>query len=258
MGAAFILGPLLAAVGLICGFAVWQLFGMWVQDRLISGLEFFIIVGVFLALMGMALAAGGAISFLLVLMLAVLGAMIPLLPVVAQRVGRRQLELQDIAKYQEALKRQPDVPYPHRKLGEIYEAHGDWDRAIEHYQAYLELHDRAPDIQHRLEYVLEQRRRRDLGLRRCPVCGADARPETVRCAECGFYLQGPREIFDVLTTPDMMRLWRWLIVVFLVPGVVLGLIGEWVPVWIGLLLLGCSIIATIIFIYGRMTEAGSQ
>lgn len=257
MGAAFIIAPLLVGVLLLCGFAVWQLFGLWVQDKLISGLEFFIIVSVFLSLLGMALAVGGAVSFLLVLMLAVLGAMIPLLPVVAQRVGRRQLELQDIAKYQEALKRQPDVPYPHRKLGEIYEAHGDWDRAIEHYQAYLELYDRAPDIQRRLEYAREQRRRRDLGLRRCPVCGADARPETVRCAECGFYLWGPREIIDALTAPDMMRLWRWLIVVFLVPGVILGLVGEWVPAWSGLLLLGCSIVATIIFVYGRMTEAGS-
>ena len=71
MGAAFILTSL-AAVGLICGFAVWQLFGMWVQDRLISA-RFFIIVSVFLSLLGMALAVGGAISFLLVLMLAMQG-----------------------------------------------------------------------------------------------------------------------------------------------------------------------------------------
>lgn len=78
----------------------------------------------------------------------------------------------------------------------------------------------------------------------------------MRCAECGFYLQGPREIVDVLTTPEMMRLWRWLIVVFVVPGLILGLIGEWVPAWIGLLLLACGMVATVVFVYGRMIQPG--
>lgn len=250
MGTAFIMVPAIVAVLLLCGGAFYRLLSLWLVDRVLTGLEFFVLAAVFVSLIGLSFAGG--LGFLVLLALGTL--LITFMPALAQRIGRKQLELQDIARYQEALKRQPDVPYPHRKLGEIYEARADWDRAIEHYQAYLELHEHALDIKRRLERCLERRRRRDLGLRRCPVCGTDAPPEAARCEECGFYLQGPREIIDVLTTPDMMRLWRWLIVVFLVPGVLFSLFGRWIPMWIGMVLLGCSIVATIIFVYGRMTE----
>lgn len=251
MGTAFAGGVGIVAL-LLCGGAFYRLFALWLVDRVITTLEFIVLTGVFLSLIALSFVAG--LGFLLLLAAGTL--IVSFMPMWAQRIGRKQLELQDIAKYHEALKRQPDVPYPHRKLGEIYEARHDWDRAVEHYQAYLELHSPASDIQRRLEYSLEQRRRRDLGLRRCPVCGTDAAPDAVRCAECGFYLQGPREIVDVLTTPEMMRLWRWLIVVFVVPGLILGLIGEWVPAWIGLLLLACGMVATVVFVYGRMIQPG--
>lgn len=251
-GGAFLTVAMLAAGGLLCGFAVWQLFGMWVQDRLISGFEFAIILCLFLALMGLAISVGGVISFVLLALLGIVGAMIPLMPVVAQKIGARRLEEEDIAKYRAALERQPDVPYPHRKLGEIYEQRGDWDRAIEHYQAYVQMHPVSGDIPRRLERCLEAKRREEMGLCRCPVCGADNLPEAVRCQECGFYLKGSQEILDTLTTPEMMQLWKWLIVVFLVPGLAIGLLARVIPPIISLIMLMCSVIATLIFMYGRM------
>jgi hypothetical protein len=162
----------------------------------------------------------------------------------------------DIAKYHEALKRQPDVPYPHRKLGEIYEQREDWERAIEHYQAYVEMHKDSAAVQRRLERALAARRRRDMGLVRCPVCGGDNQGDARRCEECGFYLRGGLEIMEVLTSPEAMRWWKWLILIFLVPGLVIGLLANVLPVGLSILMLTCSVVATIFFVYGRMRNQG--
>ena len=254
-GGAFVTVAMLAGGSLICGFAVWQLFGLWVQDRIISSLEFVTILCLLLVLMGLAISVGGVIGFFLLSLLGLVGLMIPLIPIAQQRAGLRRLVAQDIAKYEAALKRQPDVPYPHRKLGEIYEEREDWKRAIEHYQAYVEIHPgSAADVQRALERCLATKRRRDMGVRRCPVCGADNPSDLARCQECGVYLRGTQEVLDTITTPEMMRLWKWLIVVFLVPGLVIGLLPHTVPPIISLLLLLCSVIATLIFISGRMRE----
>lgn len=129
MGTAFAGGVGIVALLLLCGGAFYRLFALWLVDRVITTLEFIVLTGVFLSLIALSFVAG--LGFLLLLAAGTL--VVSFMPMWAQRIGGKQLELQDIAKYHEALKRQPDVPYPHRKLGEIYEARHDWDRAIEHY-----------------------------------------------------------------------------------------------------------------------------
>ncbi|MEA3401194.1 MAG: tetratricopeptide repeat protein [Armatimonadota bacterium] len=249
------MGAILALLILGCialfGWAIFRLFGMWITDKVISGWEFVLILSLMLALLGGTL-MGGPVAIGLFLLLMVVCLLITVMPLATQEVGTRRLEAQDIARYYEALERQPDVPFPHRKLGEIYEQRGDLDRAIEHYQAYVEIHSGSADIQRRLERCLDARRRRDMHMQRCPVCGAYSPQDAVRCTECGMYLKGSVEIIETLTTPEMMRLWKWLIVVFLVPAVVIGLLAEWIPPMVSLIMLAVSIVATIFFIFGRM------
>lgn len=245
-----ILGSVLVVV-----WAIYRLFAMWVLDKVISGGEFAVILALMLALLGGAVTMGGIIAVGMLLLLFVVALLITVMPALNQKVGARRLLAQDIAHYYAALQRQPDVPYPHRKLGEIYEEREDWERAIEHYQAYIEIHPgSAADVQRSLERCLAAKRRRDMGMRRCPVCGADNPSDLARCQECGVYVKGTQEIVDTLTTPEMMRLWKWLIVVFLVPGLIIGLFPNTVPPVLSLLLLVCSVIATLIFISGRMRE----
>ena len=245
-----ILGSVLVVV-----WAVYRLFGMWVQDKVISGGEFAAILALMLGLLGGGVTVGGVAALGMLLLLFVVALLITVMPVINQKVGARRLLARDIAQYYAALERQPDVPYPHRKLGEIYEQREDFDRAIEHYQAYVEVHrGSAADVQRSLERCLAAKRRRDMGMRRCPVCGADNPSELARCQECGVYVKGTQEILDTITTPEMMRLWKWLIVVFLVPGLIIGLFPDAIPPVISLLLLMCSVIATLIFISGRMRE----
>ncbi len=254
-GSAVIAAVSLLAVLLLCGWAVFRLVGMWIGDRLISGGEFALIVSVFLVLMVLALSVGGWMALLLLFLLALVALLTPLMPAMSQSVRSRQMVRTDIARYQEALKRQPDVPYPHRKLGEIYEAQEQWDLAIEHYQAYLEQHEISAEVQRRLERCLVRKRRRDMGLRTCPVCGAENPADAVRC-ECGFYLRGGREILDVLTTPDMMRWWKWLIVIFLVPALLIGFVANMMPPTVSIIMLACSVTATLFFIHGRLRSHG--
>lgn len=256
MGAAFIFGPLIVGVLLLCGWSVYRLFNMWLVEAMLSGWELLLILTLVVSLIALSFAMAGLAAVGPLILLALVVGAIPLLPVLGQAVGKRRMVREDIAKYQAALERQPDVPYPHRKLGEIYEEREDWDRAIEHYQAYVEQHTTSAEVRRRLERCLARRRRRDMGLQRCPVCGAENPGDAVRCAECGFYLSGGAEIIDTLTTPRLMRLWRWLIIVFLVPGIIIGLLGNVLPPVLSLIMLAISVIATILFMTGRVYNEG--
>jgi hypothetical protein len=256
MGIAFIFGPLIVAVLLLCGWAVHRVFTMWVVDRILSGLEFTIILLLMFVLIGMAFAMEGLAAVGPMILLAVVVGFIPLLPKLANTARGYQLVREDIRRYQEALKRRPDVPFPHMKLADIYRQQEDWDRAIEHYQAYIEAHDQSAEAKRHLKRCLERRRIRDMGLRRCPVCGAGNPRGYARCEECGFYLKGSAEIMATLITPGLMRVWKWLIVVFLVPGLAVGLMANIIPPVVSVAMLSISVIATFIFLYGRVRREG--
>ncbi|MFO8080044.1 MAG: tetratricopeptide repeat protein [Armatimonadota bacterium] len=261
MGTAFIFGPLIVGVLLLCGWSVYRLFGMMVVDRMLSIGEFLLIMGVIVALMMLTfmMAAQTNDPFVAVgplILLAVVTGFIPLLPKLANTARGYQLLRADIRRYQEALKRQPDVPFPHMKLGDIYRQREDWDRAIEHYQAYIEAHDQSAEAKRHLKRCLERRRIRDMGLRRCPICGAENTRGHARCEECGFYLKGSAEIMATLVTPGMMVVWKWLIVAFLVPGLIIGLMADIIPPVVSVAMLSVSVIATFIFLYGRMSREG--
>ncbi len=252
MRSVVIYGPLLIPALLLLALAVARLFTMWFVDRLISGLELIIIQMVVVSLVGLAFMMDGLAAVGPIILLALVVGLVPLMPGLAGRIRARQLLREDILKYRAALERQPDVPYPHLKLAQIYEKREDWDRAIEHYRSYLHRHTMSSDARRRLERCLERRRMREMGLRPCHVCGAKNSRNNVRCEECGLYLKGSAEIVEALTTPKMMGLWRWLIVVFLVPGIAIGILGDVIPPEFSMILLSCSVVATLIFVYGRV------
>jgi len=254
-GAALLIVIPLTAGLLLCGWVVWRLIGMWVL-REISGLELLIFVGVFLGLALSAIAGSGGSgpgAFVLLALLWAGGMMYPALLALADRRKGRQLVRDDIAGYLAALEKQPDVPYPHRKLGDMYRDRGDWDSAIEHYQSYLEVHEGNPQVRFRLEKALTARRREAMGLRICPTCGTENLGDAVRCERCGFYLKGPQEIVDVLTTPEMMRIWRWLIVGSILPGVAFSIL-EALSAPVGISLLFLAVCLTGLYLYGKLTR----
>ncbi len=225
--------------------------------RVISGAELLILLIVFTGIMGGAI-SGGALSMIALTLMWIIGLALPLIQYATNRHKLGRMMREDIRKYEEGLKRQPDVPYPHRKLGDIYYDRQQWDMAAKHYQAYLEVHEINAYCHQRLERSLLLQRRQEMGLITCPVCGSENQPGAVRCEKCGFYIKGTRELMDVLTTPDMMRLWRWLMLVFLVPGLVLALIGS--PTWLTGLMMCLSVVATILYMYGRIgrSERGDE
>jgi hypothetical protein len=253
---AFIFGPLIVLVLLLCGWSVYRLLGMWLVDRTLSGFELMMIVGVMLVLIALSFSMQGLAAVGPIILLALVVGAIPLLPIASEAIRGRRLLRADILNLKAALKRQPDVPYPHLRLGQIYEEQEDWERAIEHYRAYVEMHELSAQAKRRLERCLARKRREEMGLRVCAVCGAENQPGRARCIECGFYLKGAVEILDTLVTPEMMRLWRWLIVVFLVPGLIVGLLADIISPVVSVVMLSVSVIATMIFLYGRMRSEG--
>jgi hypothetical protein len=261
MGTAFILGPMIVGVLLLVGWSVYRLFGMAIVDRTLSTGEFLLILGVIIGLMAVCFSMAAAtddpyVAIGPLLLLAVVSGFIPLLPKVSDRVRGYQMVRDDIRRYNEALNNQPDVPFPHLKLAEIYKEREDWDRAIEHYQAYVDAHEQAAQAKRSLERCLERKRIRDMGLRRCPICGATNPRGNTRCTDCGFYLRGSAEIMATLVTPGLMRMWKWLIVIFLVPGLIVGLLADIIPPVVSIAMLAVSVIATFVFLYGRMSQEG--
>lgn len=237
---------------ILCALVIFRLFAMCIVDRLISPLELTIILLVIGALMAQAYMMQGLAAIGPIILLALVIGLIPAIPHVMNAMHGRRLLRDDIRRYHAALERQPDLPYPHYRLGEIYQQREDWDRAIEHYRAYLERHRMAAHAKHKLERCLERRRMQQMGLRQCFVCGEKNSLDNVRCEECGIYLRGRAEIMDALTTPGMMRIWKWLIVVFLVPGLILGMLDEFIPPVVAVSMAACSVIATLIFVYGKV------
>ncbi len=233
---------------LLIGAMAFRVIDMYLM-RMISGVELLILLAVYVGIMAGALSGGGLAMIALALMW-VTGLALPLIQHLTQQHKMSRMMQDDIRKYEEGLKRQPDVPFPHRKLGDIYYEREQWDLAANHYQAYLEVHEINAYCHQRLERSLLLKRRQEMGLITCPVCGAENQPDAVRCEKCGFYIKGTREILDVLTTPDMMRLWRWLILAFVVPGLMLGLTGA--PTWLTGSLMCLSVVATVLFLYGRI------
>ena len=241
---------LLAGGMMLVGWLAWRLIGMFMM-REIDGLELIILLAVLVGLMFGALTGGGLSIVALVLMWMV-GMAYPLINRFALQRRMNAMLRDDIRAYEEALKRQPDVPFPHRRLGDIYFDREEWDKAAEHYRKYLEIHEINAHCSNRLERALLYKRREELGLRTCPVCGAENPGEAARCEACGFYLKGVHEFMDVFATPRMMRGWRWTILGLLVIAVVLRMIGgavEWLSV-LAMILCAC---AAVFYIYARMT-----
>lgn len=236
---------------LLIGAMAFRVIDMYLM-RMISGLELLILLAVYVGIMAGAL-SGGRLAMVALALMWITGAALPL---IHHQVGRHKasrMMQDDIRKYEAGLTRQPDVPYPHRKLGDIYYDRQQWDLAAKHYQAYLEVHEVNAYCHQRLERSLLLKRRQEMGLITCPVCGAENQPDAVRCEKCGFYIKGTREILDVLTTPDMMRLWRGLILAFLIPGLILGLAGA--PTWLTGLMMCLVVVATVLFLYGRISRS---
>ncbi len=254
LGTALFATLMVTTAGLMMGWAVWHIFGMCVQDKLISFMEMLVILVVIFGLMAAALALPPPVGVGAFILLFLLLLFIPFLPRVANAMKLQRMIRSDIAGFEAALKRNPEVPYPHRRLGDIYLEHGDFDRAIEHYQAYVDSVEAKPDVRHRLQRALTKRRQREMNLRICPACATENPMHAIRCDGCGFYLKGPREIVDVLTAPEMMRRWKWLIVVFFVPGLVAGLLTTVIPPAVILTMFACSVIATGVFLYGLARE----
>ena len=257
-GGGIIAGSLFVGVVLIVGGAILRLFGLYITDKVLSGMEFAAILSVILLLMGGAIAVGGPLSLALLLLVAALALLITLMPQIAGRVRGYQMLRGDIQRLEEDLRRQPDVPLPHLKHGEIYYEQEDWDRANEHNQAYIATQEQSGDAKRRLERCVERKRIRDLGLRRCPVCGAENKRTNARCVECGFYLKGMVEVLDTLVTPEMMVIWKWLAIVFLLPAVAVGVFAQVITPTLPMAMLACSIIATVIFLYGRKRAEGGR
>jgi len=249
------LAPLFALVVLLSAWAVWRLVAMCLFDRLITLGELAAVLAVFAALVTGAIATGDGVAAVLLIVNGLLALAVLVLPAASEAVIRRRMLREDIARLQAWMRKQPDVAQPHRKLAEIYEAQEDWERAIEHYHAYLELHEHSAEVALRLEHCLDVKRRHDLGLRRCPLCGTDNPAEMARCGCCGRYLEARRELMDALTTPPMLRIWRWAMVLLLAGGSVGLVLAPAQPVT-GLTLLALAGFAMLIFVYGRMHGPG--
>lgn len=84
---AFIFGPLIVLVLLLCGWSVYRLLGMWLVDRTLSGFELMMIVGVMLVLIALSFSMQGLAAVGPIILLALVVGAIPLLPIASEAIG---------------------------------------------------------------------------------------------------------------------------------------------------------------------------
>ncbi len=230
MAGAFIAGVALLAYGLLVGACVWHAISMLLEKSL-SPLEFTLYLGVFL---GAAMGAIGSLGTPLFPVLLLAAILLPIaLPLGTWLVDKLKLErmrLEDIARYQTALEKRPDIPYYARKLGDIFYGSEDWALAKQYYERYQKKSG-DKKIRHRIRRCEELLQAGKGQPNVCPNCGTPNPRDARFCIKCNKPLPGLWEIIEVFRARGGMSILLWGIAGATLIGLVLSFVQLLHPIY---------------------------
>lgn len=252
-GGVFIEVPLFAGALLLAGAAVWGLIGLYVMGE-ITLLELIAYSSIFAGLVGVGIvnygqplmwgAAGAA---------TVLGLGFPVARKWANDRALHRMEEEDIEKYYLRTQERPDIPYPYKRLAEIYYRRRNYDVAIEWYSEYLK---RAPDegreIRHRIERCVDLMERWRQRPKICTECSHENPGDARHCVNCGAMLPGAWEVLSVFRGKAGAGYFLTVAVLSLVGGVVLGFVTSLSHIY-AMLCLWVAAVTFMCYLYKRVT-----
>ena len=221
---ALLMALLLLTASLAVGFGWLRMMGMYLE-REITGEELAVWSIVYMAAFGTTLAAWGTPACpLLALMTLALALVYPVGTYLAEKRGLQRMRQEDIVASFQALKERPDVPYPYRKLGDIFYASGDFGLAAKYYQAYLGKTKEAK-LTARLRECERQQRLQATKARICLQCEAENPHGATHCMECGEPFPGLWEILEQFRSHRGMSVLLWTVGISMGLGLVLSFLG---------------------------------
>jgi tetratricopeptide (TPR) repeat protein len=235
---------------LLLGACIWGLLGLLLMKE-ISGLEFLLYTGALLGLVvfGILGATGlGPIGLLPAVLLAIA---FPLSRRWANQRGLARLEQEDIDKYRHTIAKRPEIPYPYRRLAEIYFKRGNYDVAADWYRKYLEVAD-DPEVQHRYRRVLQLMEQAKEKQQPCTECRFINTGDARYCANCGAMMPGPWEIIEAFRGKKGLRYLQTVALVSLIVGAILGFILQLNYIYMMLCFLNAAG-AGVYYLYKRVT-----
>ncbi len=200
-----------------------RIVSMYLEQQ-ISGLELLLYCSVLLGFVaGIVKTWGSSTSWLLGLMYITLCALYPVWERVANRRAHRRLDDEEIERCENALVFDPKNASAMAKLGDIYYARGDIDRAIDYYQRSLDVWKDAR-VKLRLQHAVQRKRLAETGNVICYKCGTESPKGTVLCPKCGATISGGTDIMEYFASSNGKRMLAWMIGVSLLLGLGLAFI----------------------------------
>lgn len=253
VGGVFIGVSVLAGALLLAGAAVWGLLGLLLTKE-ITAPEFAFYCGAFLGLTVVAVTNwGGPLSLGAVGAAALLAIGFPVARRISNQLALDRIDAQDIARYEHSVRKRPEIPYPYRRLAELYAKRGNYAAAVEWYERYVA---RAPqdesEVHHRRKRCLEMMQQADAHPRICAECRRVSPREARHCVHCGAMLPGWWEVIEAFRGRAGRGYLLTVAAACLVVGVILGMIAA-LPRVLSVLLLWVAAAAFVYYLYKRVT-----
>lgn len=243
---------LLLAASIAVGFGLLRVIGMYFEREITFGELAGWTIAYIGALATTIAAWGTPAGPLLALMTLALGLVYPVGSYLLEKRGLQRMRQEDILGCFQALKDRPNIPYPYRKLGDIFYASQDFALAAKYYTAYLKITKEAK-IKARLQQCERKQRIAETKARICPQCGAENPRNTSHCIECGELQPGLWELLEQFRGRQIARLLLWAVGISMVLALVLAFVGILHPI-ITIALYAIAIMGLTIYLYVRTSS----
>lgn len=211
---------------LIVAYPVYQVVSLLLEGE-ISSLECAIYLSaLFGFIVGIVSTWGSGLSLLLVGMLVVLSFGYRF---VAHAVESRKLwamDQQKLKQYEETIERVPENRRSYERAMQILRRRGDYERAAEYAERYLDVVGSDRGFEKRLEMLKRLIRQKEGGIKICPACGGENPPGTGTCIYCGRVMTLPSDLVAGCRTDIGMQASLLTAATLLVAAIVVTVIGA--------------------------------
>ena len=183
----------------------YRVISMWVMRELSAAEAVGALVVLLAFLAGIMTTWGRPINLLLWLLLILLAGAIWFAGKQHDRQRLDRFFREDVAASMRALAKDPTNAAAHLRLGQLYEARGDLDTAIQHFDAACRIVPRDSEARLALSNAIERKRREALHSLTCWCCGAENAATAAHCHQCGVLISDRNQIVEVLSRPPVVK-----------------------------------------------------
>jgi hypothetical protein len=209
MGFAMLKGAALVFCLMVAAYPIYRVISMWF-DKALESHEAVLYVGTLLMLMlGIIVAWGTPLGWLLLISLLVCCLGLPLLNRIADRAALRRMEDEDIHKFTRSLEKQPKNTYYRERLARIFLGRKQYDVALAQMKEARAVEPLDRNLEKLEQRIQTEQRRAVERLKVCPKCSTENHQEASACVHCGFLFMDPSDLVRLLGTRPALEAAKW-------------------------------------------------